>query len=176
MAGAPSHPILVGRFGAAHGVRGEVRLQSFTQEPMAIARYGALATKDGRPVRLTGARPLKDAMLVVRVEGVADRAAAEALRHVELYLDRSALPPPDEDEFYVADLIGLEAVDAEGAALGTIVDVPNYGGGDLVEVRPPGGGETRLFPFTKAVVPAIDMASRRVTIVPPKEVEGDADA
>ena len=163
--------VLVGRFGAPHGVRGEVRLQSFTRDPAAIARYGPLIGGDGRSFVLTSARLLKDAMLVVRVSGVADRAAAEALTHIELYVARESLPPPDEDEFYVADLIGLEAVDADGTSIGTIIDVPNYGGGDLVEVRPPRGGESLLFPFTKAVVPTIDLAGRRVIVVPPDEIE-----
>ena len=166
--------ILVGRFGAPHGVRGEIRLQSFTQEPKAIADYGPLAAGDGRAFTLTSVRPIKATMLVARVAGVTDRTAAEALTHVELFLDRAALPPPDEDEFYIADLIGLDAVDEGGALLGTVVAVPNYGGGDLVEVRPSTGGESLLFPFTKAVVPAIDIAARRVTIAPPDEVEDES--
>ncbi len=166
--------ILVGRFGAPHGVRGEVRLQSFTRDPKGIAGYGPLAGGDGRTYTLTGVRPVKDTMLVARVAGVADRTAAEALTHVELYLDRTALPPPGEDEFYIADLIGLDAVGADGEKFGTIAAVPNYGGGDLVEVRPLAGGESLLFPFTTAVVPTIDVAERRVVIVPPDEVE-DSD-
>ena len=112
-------------------------------------------------------------MLVARVAGVATRDAAQALTNLELSLDRAVLPPPDEDEFYVADLIGLAAVDAEGTPLGIVIAVPNYGGGDLIEVRPPQGGESLLFPFTKAVVPTINFEARRVTIVPPAEVEGD---
>ena len=166
--------ILVGRFGAPHGVRGEIRLQSFTQDPLAIATYGALAAPDGRSFTLKGVRLLRNNMLVARVEGIADRAAAQALNHVELTLSREALPvPDDEDEFYVADLIGLEAVDQSGAPFGTIVAVPNYGGGDLLEVRPLQGGETLLFPFTKAVVPAVEIAARRITVAPPAEVEID---
>ncbi len=165
--------ILVGRFGAAHGVRGEVRLQSFTGDPEAIGAYGPLAGSDGLIYRLKSLRPVRDNLLVARVEGIADRDAAERLTHVELTLDRSVLPPPDEEEFYVADLVGLEAVTLDGATLGTIVDVPNYGGGDLVEVRPSAGGESLLFAFTKAVVPSVDTGGRRVTIVPPAEVEGD---
>ncbi len=167
--------ILVGRFGAAHGVRGEVRLQSFTGDPKAIGAYGPLAGSDGRAYTLTGLRPVKDNLLVARVEGITDRDAAERLTHVELTLERSALPPPDEEEFYVADLIGLDAVTPEGDRLGAIVDVPNYGGGDLLEVRPAAGGESLLYPFTKVVVPVIDVAGRRVTIVPPAEVDDAPD-
>ncbi len=165
--------IVVGRFGAPHGVRGEIRLQSFTQKPLAIARYGALAATDGRAFTLKSVRLLKDNMLVARVDGVSTREAAQALTHLELTLDRAALPPPEEDEFYIADLVGLDAVDTGGGRLGVIVGVPNYGGGDLVEVRPAAGGESLLFPFTRAVVPEIDLAGRRVTIVPPDEIEGD---
>ena len=163
--------ILVGRFGAPHGVRGEVRLQSFTQDPLAIARYGPLAGPAGRVFTLETVRRLKDDMLVARVAGIATREAAQALTHVELTVERAALPPPDEDEFYIADLVGLDAVDPEGAPLGTIVAVPNYGGGDLIEVRPATGGETVLFPFTRTVVPDIDLAARRVTIVAPEETD-----
>lgn len=165
--------ILVGRFGAPHGVRGEVRLQSFTQDPKAIATYGALVAGDGRAFRLTDVRNVKDAMLVVRIDGVTDRTAAERLTHIELFIERDALPPPEADEFYIADLIGLDAVDAAGIAIGRIVDVPNYGGGDLIEVRPADGGETLLFPFTQEVVPQIDIAAGRVTIVPPEETEDE---
>ena len=163
--------VTVGRFGAPHGVRGEIRLQSFTADPLAIAAYGPLSGPDGRVYALAAVRRLKDDMLVVRVAGVDTREAAQALTHVELGVDRAALPPPDEDEFYIADLVGLDAIDGAGQLIGTIVDVPNYGGGDLVEVRRPGGGETLLFPFTNAVVPSVDIDSRRVTIVPPDEVE-----
>lgn len=163
--------ILVGRFGAPHGVRGEVRLQSFTRDPTAIGAYGPLTAPDGRVFTLKTVRLVKDNMLVARVDGIADRVAAQALTHLDLTLDRAALPAPDEDEFYIADLVGLEAVDPAGETIGTIVDVPNYGGGDLIEVRPKRGGESLLYPFTREVVPTIDTSTRRVTIVPPIDVE-----
>ena len=168
--------ILVGRFGAPHGVRGEVRLQSFTQDPLAIARYGALVAADGRAFTLTGARMVKNNLLVVRVAGIADRTAAETLTNLDLTLDRAVLPPPEPDEFYLADLIGMEAYGADGARLGTVVDVPNFGAGDLVEVRPTEGGDSVLFPFTKAVVPSVNVTARRITINPPAEVEDDERA
>ena len=165
--------LLVGRFGAPHGVRGEVRLQSYTGDPKAIAGYGPLAAGDGRAFTLTGVRPVKDNMLVARVAGVDGRDGAAALTGVELFLDRDALPPPDAEEFYVADLVGMAAYDRDGAALGTVVAVPNYGGGDLVEIRPVAGGETLLLPFTRAVVPTVDLAARRITVDPPADVEAD---
>ena len=116
--------ILVGRFGAPHGVRGELRLQSFTQDPKAIGGYDPLVAGDGRRFTLKSVRLLKEAMLVVRVDGIADRNAAEALTHVELFVDRTVLPPPDEEEFYIADLIGLDAMTADGAPIGKVIGVP----------------------------------------------------
>ena len=166
--------ILVGRFGAPHGVRGEVRLQSFTADPRAIAGYGSLRDKTGRRFTLAAVRLVRDNMLVARVAGIADRDGAAALTNLELYVERAALPPPGEDEFYVADLVGMAVADDQGRALGTVIGVPNYGGGDLLELRPASGGETLLLPFTRAVVPTIDFSARRLTVVPPEEVDGDA--
>ena len=114
-------------------------------------------------------------MLVARVTGVADRDAAAALTNVELFIERAVLPPPEDDEFYVADLVGMAAVDGEGRVIGQVVDVPNYGGGDLIEIRPTPGGETLIYAFTRAVVPTIDVEARRVTLVPPDEIEGADD-
>lgn len=159
--------ILVGRFGAPQGVRGEIRIKSFTRDPLAIAAYGPLWDGE-RERRVLHARPLREDMIAATLEGVTDRDAAAALTGRDLYLRRAALPPPEEEEFYVADLIGLAAVDEAGAAIGVVRDVLNYGAGDILEVAPP-EGETLLFPFTKAVVPAIDMAGRRLVLVPPVE-------
>jgi 16S rRNA processing protein RimM len=164
--------VLVGVFGAPHGVRGEIRLKSFMQEPMSIASYGVLRDSAGREFALTAARPIKDDLLVVRVKGVADRDAAQKLTNVQLYLSREKLPAPDEDEFYCRDLIGLRAETADGALLGTIVAVPNYGAGDILEVAPP-AGETLLFPFTRAVVPHVDLAAGKVIVEPPVVVEDE---
>ncbi len=166
--------VLVGRFGAPHGVRGEVRLQSFTGTPAAIATYGALSG-GGRTFEIMSLRPLKDNLLVARVAGIADRTAAEALTNIELFIPRGALPPPDEDEFYLADLIGIEAVDEAGRRLGRVIGVPNYGAGDILEIAPDAGGESLLFPFTKAVVPEIDFDARRLVVVPPEERDGDVE-
>jgi 16S rRNA processing protein RimM len=163
--------IRVGRFGAPHGVRGEIRLQSFTEDPKAIASYGPLSTRDGRSFRLSALRPLKETMFVARVEGIADRARAETLTHTELFVARETLPPPQDDEFYVADLLGLKAVTAAGESLGEIIAVPNFGAGDLLEIRPETGGESWYVPFTKEVVPRIDFAQGLVIIEPPVEVE-----
>ncbi|MGU3664688.1 ribosome maturation factor RimM [Methylobacterium sp. A49B] len=160
--------VLLGEFGRAHGLNGEIRLKSYTGDPQAIASYGALLTADGRTLTLADVRPAPGSspdMLVARVKGVSGRNAAEALNRVAVFVPRDRLAAPeDEDEVYAADLIGATAVDAAGAVIGTIVAVPNYGGGDLLELRPPGGGATALLPFTKAFVPTLDMAGRRVTV------------
>jgi len=129
--------VLVGVFGAPHGVRGEIRLKSYMQDPASIDSYGVLNDSAGRRYELTAVRPLKDDLLVVRVKGVADRDAAQKLTNVQLFIAREKLPAPDEDEFYCRDLIGLRAETPDGLLLGTIVAVPNYGAGDILEVAPP---------------------------------------
>jgi 16S rRNA processing protein RimM len=164
--------VLVGVFGAPHGVRGEIRLKSYMAEPASIAAFGPLHDSAGREFLLTASRPLKDDLLVVRVKGVTERDAAQKLTHVQLYISREKLPPPEEDEFYCRDLIGLRAETSDGVGLGTIVAVPNYGAGDILEVAPP-AGETLLFPFTRAVVPHIDLAGGRVIVEPPQEIDAD---
>ncbi|WP_298423745.1 ribosome maturation factor RimM [Rhodoblastus sp.] len=166
--------VLVGVFGAPHGVRGEIRLKSYMQDPLSIADYGALADEAGRAHEIVSARPLKDDMLVVRVKGVSDRDAAQKLTNQQLYLARETLPAPEDDEFYCRDLIGLRAETPEGEPLGVIVAVPNYGAGDILEIAPP-AGETLLFPFTRAVVPEIDIAGGKVIVVPPAEDETAPD-
>jgi len=164
--------IALGRFGAPQGVRGEIRIQSFTAEPAAVAAYGPLTDAPReRQFVVKVLRTLRDDMVVARVEGVATREAAAALTGVELFARRSQLPPPDKDEFYYDDLIGLEAVTPEGEALGRVVAVLNHGAGDILEIA--GEGETRLLPFTKAVAPEIDFARRRIVVASPPEVDGE---
>jgi 16S rRNA processing protein RimM len=168
--------VLLGRLGAAHGVRGEIRLQSFTADPAAISTYGPLFDASGqRRFVIASLRPLGKDMFVARLQGVTDRSAAEALRGVELYVPREALPAPDEDEFYLADLEGLRAETRAGETLGVVIAVRNFGAGDILEIAPPQGGETLLLPFTKAVVPVVDVAGGRVLVEPP-ESEPDETA
>jgi 16S rRNA processing protein RimM len=162
----------VARIGAAHGVRGELKLWSFTADPMAVADYGPLETADGaRQFEIETLRPAKD-FLVARLKGIADRSAAATLCNLELFLPRDRLPPiEEEDTYYYADLVGMAAVDRDGAALGSITAVHNFGAGDLIEIAPAaGGGEPLLLPFTEAVVPSIDMAARTIVVVPPDVV------
>jgi len=157
-------------FGAPHGVRGEIRVKSYMQDPASLADHATLHDGAGRAFEIKAARPLKDDLLVVRVKGVDTREAAQALTHTKLYIPRDALPPPEEDEFYCRDLIGLRAETAAGELLGTIIAVPNYGAGDILEVAPP-AGDTLLFPFIRAVVPHIDLAAGKVIIEPPVETQ-----
>ena len=161
--------VCIAQIGAAHGVRGEVRLKPFTEDPLGVTRYGALESEDGRRrFEIESVRPAKD-MLVARLKGVTDRNAAEALTNLRLYVARERLPQPDDDEFYHADLIGLAAVTAEGTAYGTVKAVHNFGAGDLLEIEPAAGGATVMLPFSEATVPAIDIAGGRIVVAPPAE-------
>ena len=173
---SPKRLVPLGVFGAAQGVRGEVRVKSFTADPKAIGAYGALTDKAGaRVFAFESLRALKDQMLVARVKGVSTREAAEALNGVELFARREQLPPPGEDEFYYDDLVGLAAVTREGSRLGRVVALSNFGAGDILEIAPEGGGETLMLPFTKAVAPEIDFAAGRIVIQPPREIEGERE-
>ena len=168
--------VLVGRFGAAHGVRGEVRLKSFTGDPAAIGDYSPVYSADGaRSFALRSLRHIRDDMFVARVEGVNDRSAAEALVNLDLHVRKADLPPADEEEYYHSDLIGLSAQLENGELIGEVVNVLNFGAGDILEVRPVSGGETLLYPFTKAVAPVVDLSAGRVTIAPPQESEARED-
>ncbi|MGD0184817.1 MAG: ribosome maturation factor RimM [Roseiarcus sp.] len=173
---SPKRLVPLGVFGAAQGVRGEVRVKSYTADPKAIGAYGALTDKAGaRVFAFESLRALKDEMLVARVKGVSTREAAEALNGVELFARREQLPPPGEDEFYYDDLVGLAAVTREGSRLGRVVALSNFGAGDILEIAPEGGGETLMLPFTKAVAPEIDFAAGRIVIQPPREIEGERE-
>lgn len=172
-AAVPAGPmVLLGTFGAAVGLRGEVRVRSHTADPAAIGDYGPLFAKDGRRFDVTVLRLQKE-MAIARVAGIADRTAAEALTNIDLYAPRAALGVvEDEDEFFHADLVGLRAETEAGVLLGTVTAILNFGAGDVVEVRPP-RGKSLAYPFTKAVVPVVDIAGGRLVIVPPVEVEGE---
>jgi len=165
-------PICVARIGAAHGVRGAVKLWTFTEDPLAVQRYGRLATKDGaRHFEVASAREAKG-HLVATLKGITTREEAERLNGVELYVAREKLPATGDDEFYHADLIGLAAVTPADQPLGRVVAIHNFGAGDIIEIAPPHGA-TLLLPFTNAVVPTVDLAGGRVVIELPEEIEGD---
>ena len=164
--------ICIARIGAAHGVRGAVKLWTFTEDPLAVKRYGPLVTKDGgRQFEVTHAREAKG-HLVATLKGIATREEAERLNGVELYIAREKLPVTGEDEYYHADLIGLAAVDSANEPLGRVLAIYNFGAGDIIEIAPPQGA-TLLLPFTNAVVPSVDLAGGRVVIELPDEIEGD---
>ena len=164
--------VCVARIGAAHGVRGAVKLWTFTEDPFAVTRYGPLATKDGaRIFEVAQAREGKG-HLVATLKGVTTRNEAERLNGIELYIARDKLPETDEDEYYHADLIGLAAVTTAEEPLGKVIAIHNFGAGDIIEIAPP-RGPTMLLPFTNAVVPAVDIAGGRVVIELPAEIQGD---
>jgi 16S rRNA processing protein RimM len=161
----PAKRILMGEIGRPHGVRGLVKLRSFTADPAAIASYGPLTDEAG--TRRFALTLLAEGL--ARIEGVADRDAAQKLTGMKLYIERDRLPPPEEeDEFYLADLIGLAARDRSGNAFGTVRAVEEHGAGAFLALETPRGEV--LLPFTKACVPVVDLAGGFVTVVPPDEV------
>ena len=168
----PDRLVLVGVIGAPIGVRGEVRLTSYTGDPKAIGAYGALVDAAGRRrLAIVRARTLKDDVLAVKLEGVESREVAATLKGVELFARRAQLPPPGEEEYYLADLVGLEACSRDGVRIGRVERVSNYGAGDILEIAPQEGGETLLLPFTKAFAPVVDVERGRIVIEPPAVVE-----
>ena len=165
--------ICVARIGAAHGVRGEVKLWPFTEDPMAVIDYGPLSSKDGaRQFEVVRARIAKD-HLVAALKDITTREDAERVNGIELYIARSSLPPTEAGEYYHADLIGLRALDAAGATIGKVLAIHNFGAGDIIEIAPE-RGPTLLLPFTDAVVPTVDLAEGHVVIVMPQEIDGDS--
>ncbi len=163
--------VLLGVVAAPHGVRGLVRIRSFTEDPMAIAAYGALSDETGKAqYRVEALSAVKGAVLA-RIEGVADRTAAEAIRGLRLYVERSLLPATGEREWYEADLIGLAAVGRDGRDWGKVVAFHDFGAGRTMEVS--GGGESRgsvMLPFTNEAVPEIDVEGGKVVVDPPAGV------
>jgi 16S rRNA processing protein RimM len=161
--------ICVGTIAGAFGVQGEVRLKSFCAEPAAIGDYGPLWTEDGsRSFKIKLTRPVTGGF-GAKLPGIATKEAADALKGVLLFADRARLPKLPDDEFYHADLIGLEVVDTGGAALGKIIAVQNHGAGDILEVT--GGPKALLIPFTLAIVPTVDLAAGRVVVDLPEGLD-----
>ena len=159
--------VCVGAVGGAFGVRGEVRLKSFCAVPEDIAAYGPLVTEDGRRFEVTITGQVKNG-LSARLSGVTSKEAADALRGQRLYAPREALPSLPDDEFYHADLIGLEVFDTGGAPLGRVKAILNHGASDILELHRPGESGTVLLPFTKTAVPTVDLALGRIVADPPE--------
>ncbi len=163
----------VARVAGAFGVRGEIRITTFTEDPLALATYRVLTREDGSPgLTITTARAVKGAV-IARAAGIDTRDQAEALRGLKLFLAREALPTPDEDEFYHADLIGLSIETAEGEPMGKVKTIQDFGAGDLIEVQPPMGASWWL-PFTREAVPEVRLAEGTLIAVRPAEIDGDA--
>ena len=166
--------ILVAQVGGAFGVRGEVKVTAYTADAKTLLKFRDLKREDGTPgLTLLSGRPAK-AGLVARAQEIATPEQADALRGLKLYVDRDLLPPPDEDEFYLADLVGIAARDASGAVIGKVISVQNFGADDLLEIKPALGPSWWL-PFTRDAAPEVNIAERWVTVVPPSEVDGDRE-
>ncbi len=164
----PDNRILMGRIGAAHGIKGEVRITAFTEDPLSIADYDPLETdRPGLSISIAKARVAKT-VVIATLKGISDRNGAEKLNGVSLYVDRDRLDQPDEDEFYHADLIGLEVRLGDGSVLGTITAVENFGSDDLLDVKLSETRKSVYLPFTKAVVPQLHIAEGYVVAEPPE--------
>jgi 16S rRNA processing protein RimM len=163
--------VLLGHIAGAHGIRGAVLVRSYTAEPDGIASYGPLESEDGRTTFVLSVEGETAKGLICRIDGVSDRTRAEGLKGTALYVARDRLPPPEEGEYYHADLIGLAAQSDEGASLGTVIAVLNYGAGDILEVRPESTSRTVLYPMTDEVVLRVDVAGGIVVLAPPEEVD-----
>ena len=165
-----SRLILVGQIGGGFGVRGEVRVTAVTADPLALTAYGPLLRADGTvALTLTSTRPDKNGV-VGRAREVATKEQADALRGLKLYVPRDRFPEPEEDEFYLADLIGLEVRDIAGAVMGSVKSVQNFGADDMLEIAPATGGPTWYLPFTKDAVPDLHIADGWLLAVKPNEI------
>lgn len=164
--------VLLGVVIGAAGLRGEVKVKTFTAEPEALGRYGALTAKDGRCFKVESLRPLKDDLVQVKFAGLGDRNAAEALKGIELFTARARLPETAPDEFYHADLVGLAAEDEAGRSIGRVSAIHNFGAGDVIEIARE-DGDSALFPFTREFVPLIDVRAKRIVIAAPEETEAE---
>ena len=166
-----SRLILVGKVAGPFGVGGEMRITTYTDDPTGLLAHGALKGEDGSTVlTLVSGRAVKGA-LIARATEVESREAAAALRGLGLYIDRASLPAPDEDEFYLADLIGLIATSPDGAALGRVKALHNFGAGDLLEIEPADGGPSWWAPFTREVVPEVLLGRGVIVVARPQETE-----
>ena len=172
---AADRMIAVGRVAGAFGVRGEVRIAAFTEEPLALARFRELKRQDGSPgLTILSAREAKGGV-ICRCPGVETKEQADALRGLRLFIPREALPPADEDEFYLADLIGLAVVTPEGETLGKVKSVQDFGAGDILEITPAEGGPTWYLAFTRETVPQVDITAGKLVAIPPTEVLGEEE-
>jgi len=164
--------VLLAAVTGAQGLKGEVKIKLFTARPDALPRYGVLHTKAGRKLKITAFRPGKEGEAVIAFEGVRDRDAADALKGTELTVERAMLPEAGEDEFYHADLIGLEARDSEGRVLGKVAAIHNFGASDVIELIRPDGDSVHLA-FTKETVPVLNINAGYIIVAVPEDDEGE---
>jgi 16S rRNA processing protein RimM len=165
--------VCVAQIGGAHGIRGEVKLKTFTADPMAVKDYAPLESEDGTASFVIEALRPGKGHLVARLRGICDRNTAERLTHVKLFVPRERLPAPAADEYYHVDLIGLRAMTVDGREIGTVLAVHDFGAGDILELRLAGSGATIMLPLTEAFVPSIDIAGGRIVVAPPEEAATD---
>lgn len=158
--------IVLGVITGVHGIQGEVKLKSFTADPEAIASYGPLDASNGSVLQIKSLKPHKD-QYRARIEGVTDRNAAETLKGLELSIARDRLPEPEEDEVYHADLVGLAVLDMAGSPMGTVVNIVDFGAGELLELKLQDEKSTVLVPFNGQTVPDIDLDAGTLSIDPP---------
>jgi 16S rRNA processing protein RimM len=171
----PADHVVIAVVGAPHGLKGEVRIKSYTADPMALGDYGPLLGANGQSYRVKVLRPVKDDLVIARLEGINDRTAAESLTNLQLSLSRSQLPAvEDEDEFYHADLIGLAVIDEDGQEIGHVVGLMNFGAGDMLDIRLKRPGPTALLPFTKAFVPRVDLDNQSIHVRTPADFGQDS--
>lgn len=173
MAEHPTRLVCVGVVAAAHGVRGQVKIKPFTESPDTLSEYETLLSEDGRIAYSITVTGRTKGHLIAVIEGVDDRNEAEKLRGTHFYVSRDSLPPlGDEDEFYYEDLVGMQVVDMQGVDFGIVRQVSNHGAGDLLEIALAKGG-SKDYVFNKATFPEVDMKRRRITFVPPEEIEAE---
>ena len=162
----PIKRVCVGRIAGAHGVQGLIRINSYTEDPMDVAAYGPVTDENGERMFELEAKRMTKTQVVARIKGVMDRNAAEALQGLRIFILREVMPPTADDEFYCEDLIGLAAETVDGKSLGSVLSLQEFGAGEMLEIGRRRGGTT-LVPFTKDIVPRVDLEARRVVIDPP---------
>ncbi|MBO6510160.1 MAG: ribosome maturation factor RimM [Roseibium sp.] len=168
MSSSDGQKVLMAKIGAAHGIRGEVRVKPFGDDPLSFTDYGVLTTRDGKKSFEVERARVQKTVVVTKFREITDRNQAEELNGTELYIDRNQLPEPEEDEFYYSDLNGLSVIDQNGETLGKIVSVQDFGAGDLLEVRP-SRGKTFYIPFTRDFVPEVSLSEKQVKVDLPED-------
>lgn len=171
----PNRLILLGEIAAAYGIKGEVRIKSYTTNPVDIATYSPLTDKSGRQIFKIETLRQQKSSLIAKLSGVHDRTSAEKLRSTGLFVRRSQLPPPEAGSYYEEDLLGLNAFSKNDAYLGKVMGILNFGAGTILEIRSTPTKESLMIPFKEAFVPEIDLLEGRIMIIPPVFIEEDKD-